>query len=235
MRLQLGNGRFEGHRVVSAESLAATLIPRVGMSDKVSYAMGWVSQRTPNGTIIWHDGGTSAFGAYVGFLPDKHVGVIVLTNEANVGLPDALGLWSLDRLLGNPKIDHVANALKSATAKFEASAKLFAKPANPRPFPPVAPLAGSFVNSGFGKAVVPPDGEALTMEFQATGARLKLEPWDGDIFTARLMALGRFAAVAEDLGPLPSGFVQFQMDKEGKLNTLRLSFDDGQAYDFKRE
>jgi hypothetical protein len=41
--------------------------------------------------------------------------------------------------------------------------------------------------------------------------------------------------VAENLGPRPSGFVQFQMDKEGKLNLLRLSFDDGQAYEFRRE
>ena len=49
------------------------------------------------------------------------------------------------------------------------------------------------------------------------------------------MPLGRFAAVADNLGPLPVGFVQFQMDKDGKLNVLRLSFDDGQAYEFKRQ
>ena len=49
------------------------------------------------------------------------------------------------------------------------------------------------------------------------------------------MPLGRFAAVAEDLGPLPYAFVQFQIDKDGRLNVLRLSFDDGQAYDFTRE
>jgi hypothetical protein len=43
------------------------------------------------------------------------------------------------------------------------------------------------------------------------------------------MPLGRFAAMAEDLGPLPNGFVQFQADKDAKLNLLRLFFDDGQA------
>jgi hypothetical protein len=31
------------------------------------------------------------------------------------------------------------------------------------------------------------------------------------------------------------GFVQLQMDKDGKLGLLRLSFDDGQAYEFRRE
>lgn len=49
------------------------------------------------------------------------------------------------------------------------------------------------------------------------------------------MPLGRFAAMAEDLGPLPNGFVQFQADKDAKLNLLRLFFDDGQAYDLRRE
>jgi len=57
----------------------------------------------------------------------------------------------------------------------------------------------------------------------------------GDVFTAKMMPLGRFVAIAEDLGPLPMGFVQFQIDKEGRLNLLRFSLDDGQAYEFVRE
>ena len=73
------------------------------------------------------------------------------------------------------------------------------------------------------------------MELQATGAKLQLEPWDGDIFTARLISNGQFAAMVENLGPLPNGFVQFQIDKSAKLNLLRFSFDDGQAYEFHRE
>jgi hypothetical protein len=31
------------------------------------------------------------------------------------------------------------------------------------------------------------------------------------------------------------GFVQFQMNSDGKLNLLRLSFDDGQRFEFRRE
>ena len=90
--------------------------------------------------------------------------------------------------------------------------------------------------AGFlGKAVVVLEDEALVLELRATGAKLKLEPWDGEVFTAKLVPIGRFAAVAEALGPVPNGFVQFQIDTEAKLNRLRLSFDDGQAYEFRRE
>ena len=235
VRLQLGNGTLEGRRIVSPEGLAFTRTPKVALSDKASYALGWVIQQTPNGNIVWHNGGTAAFGAYVGMVPDRNIGVIILTNETNVGVPDAIGRWILDLILGNTKVDHVADVLKAAEANFGTAAKLFAKPVSPRPFPPLAPLAGTFTNPSFGKAVVGLEGDTLVMELQATGAKLQLEPWDGGVFTARLMPIGRFAAMVDNLGPLPNGFVQFQIDKSAKLNLLRLSFDDGQAYEFHRE
>ena len=121
-----------------------------------------------------------------------------------------------------------------ATRLKYADDKQFARPASPRPFPSLAPLAGNFANPSFGKTVLRPEGDALVLEIKVSGAKLKLDPWDGDIFTAKLMPTGRFASVVENEGR-PSGFVQFQIDKDGKLNLLRLSFDDGQAYEFRRE
>ena len=235
VRLQLGNGSFEGRRIVSPENLAATRSARVAINDKAIYAMGWLTSLTPNGNVVWHNGGTYGFGAYIGMLVDKDVGVIILTNAEQVGFPDAVGAWTFDRLLGNPAVDHAANTLKAATAKFEAADKPFAKPANPRPFPPLAPLAGNFVNPSFGKAALRLDGDALVLDLQGPGSQLKLEPWDGDVFTVRVVARGAFAAVAENMGPRPGGFVQLQIDKDGKLGVLRLSFEDGQAYEFRRE
>jgi hypothetical protein len=208
----------------------------VAITDKSSYALGWIIQQTPNGSIVWHNGGTFGFGAFVGLLVDKDVGVIILTNEENNGLPDSIGSWALDRLLANPRVDYAADTLKAAKTSFETTAKLIAKPANPRPFPALAPLAGNFANPSFGVAVVAQDGNALVMELQATGAKLRLEPWDGDIFIARLMPIGPFGPIVE--GAMRKGFVQFQMDKDGKLNLLRLSSEQEastQAYEFRRE
>jgi hypothetical protein len=67
-----------------------------------------------------------------------------------------------------------------------------------------------------------------------TGAKLELEPWDGDVFTAKLMPPGRFAAVVENFDPMLDGFAQFQMDWDARLNLLHLSFEDG-PYEFRRE
>lgn len=234
LRLQLGNGSLDGKRIVSAENLAVTRMARVAFNDKMAYAMGWMILATPNGTIIWHNGGTPSFGAYVGLLLDRKIGIVVLTNEANNGLPDAIGYWALDRLLGNPEVDYVAQALKRARAGAEEDAKTFAKPAAPRPFPALAPLAGSFTNPAVGKTSVKPDGDGLAMEF-SNGAVLKLTPWNGEIFTAALAPTGQFDAMVQNLGPGPTAFAQFQMDPSGALNILRLTAPDGQSYEFKRE
>jgi Beta-lactamase len=235
VRLHLAGGSFEGERLVSEENLAVTKVPRVGMSDTFAYAMGWVVQSTPNGRIVWHNGGTTSYGAFIGTAPDRDLGVIVLTNEINVGFPDAIGEWTLDRLMGNPEVDHVAAKLAAAKAADAAADALFAEPASPRPAPPLGPLAGDFANPAFGAVSVAEDAGALVLAFAETGARIRLDPWDGGVFTASLVAEGQFAAVAANLGPLPLGFVQYQMDKAGKLDLFRLSMSDGQVYDFRRQ
>ncbi|MBM6595599.1 serine hydrolase [Microvirga pudoricolor] len=235
LRLQLGRGALDGKRLLSTESLTFTHTPKIAMTEQLSYAFGWVVQQTPGGTIVWHNGGTPSFGSYVGLLPNRDLGIVVLTNETNVGFPDAIGLWVLDRVLGNARVDHVANGLARAKAGVQASDALFAKPADPRPFPPLAPLAGTYANPSFGKVSLAVEGEGLTMELAATGAKLRLDPWNGDVFTVRIVPLGPYAAMAENLGPAPNAFVQFQIDGQGKLDTFRLSMDDGQAYTFGRE
>ena len=149
-------------------------------------------------------------------LEDKYAQLAFRCKEEQQGFPGAIVFWALD----NPVVDHVADVLKLATGKFAAAEKMFAKPANPRPFPPLAPLTGNFVDPTFGKAALRLDGDGLVLALQGSGAELKLEPWDGDVFTVGLVPAGRFAAVAENLGPPPIGFVQFQIDKEGRLGLL---------------
>jgi CubicO group peptidase (beta-lactamase class C family) len=235
VRLQLDDGVFEGKQIVSSENMAVTRIARVGLNDRAAYAMGWVLSETPNGTLTWHNGGTTAFGAFVGLQRDRKLGLIILSNEQNVGFPDALGAWIMDRLLGNPEVDHAAETLTRAKTNYEDAAKLFAPPPNPRPVPSLADLPGEFANPAIGTAELALNAGELTFAFNSTGAQLNLRPWDGDIFIASLIPEGRFADIAANLGPNPNAFVQFQMDNRGKLNLLKLSFDDGQAYEFHRK
>src|SRR5262249_6792205 len=131
----------------------AAAIRALRHADPVSSFRTTVAQ-TPSGSIVFHNGDTLGFGTFVALLPGRDVGVIVLSNEGNVGLPDALGMWALDRLLEHPVVDHVADALKGAKEQFASFDKLFARPASPRPFPPLAPLAGRVTSPSFGKGVL---------------------------------------------------------------------------------
>lgn len=236
VRMQLGMGEFEGARIVSEANLAQTRLPRVGLSDRVSYAMGWVWQATPNGRILWHNGGTPSHGAFVGLVPDRDLAVIVLTNETNVGFPDAVGEWTIDRLLGNPEVDHVAAKLAQATAAAKAGAAAFAEPADPEPSPEAAALAGDYANPSFGAITLEAGENGLVGALAETGDSFAFAPWSGAVFTLSLVADDRNAAMAANIGPGPLGFVQFTAGGDGKLAGFRF-FDkeNGQVFDFARK
>jgi hypothetical protein len=73
-----------------------------------------------------HDGGTDGFSSIVGLQLDKHIGLIVLTNQSNVLFPDAIGVSIFDQLLGNSPVYNVAELLKVATKQYSDEDKKFA-------------------------------------------------------------------------------------------------------------
>lgn len=79
------------------------------------------------------------------------------------------------------------------------------------------------------------DGDVTTLELVDSRAKLRIDPWNGVVYSATLVPDAKFAAIAANLGPLPIAFAQFQNDKDGKPTVLRLTFSDGQAYDFARK
>ncbi|MEQ8695394.1 MAG: serine hydrolase domain-containing protein [Bauldia litoralis] len=235
LRLLLNDGTFDGQEIVSPRNLAATWMARVALNDAVTYANGWINLATPNGTVTWHNGGTDGFGAFVGLDRARKIGVVVLTNQTNVGFPDAVGLWTFDRLQGNPDVDHVANMLERQVATYAAQDETFATPDDAQPPPAFGPLVGEFASPVFGKATLSQADDDLLLRLAETGAGIQLSPWDGGVFTFRLAADGDFAAMAEILGPTPRGFAAFVTGADGQPDTLRLTFGDGQAYDFSRD
>ncbi len=235
VRMHLAGGTVDGKRIVSEEGLSFTKTGRVPITEKLIYAMGWVVQLTPNGQIVWHNGGTTAFGAFIGTVRDKDIGVIVLTNETNVGLPDAIGEWVLYRLLGNAVPDVVAQKLKQAKAGEAATAAQYAPVEAPAPTPNLAQLAGAFGEGSFGDVTVEADKGALSLKIERTGAVLDFRPRGPYLFDVTLRPEGRFAAVADNIGPSPIGFAEFQVDASGAYDRLQISLpDNGQSYSFTR-
>jgi CubicO group peptidase (beta-lactamase class C family) len=213
--LQLAGGTTpDGQRIVSAENLAYTRTPKVAVNDKESYALGWIVQQTPNGTVVWHNGGTHSCGSMVILQLDRKLGVIILSNESNVGMPGAVDLWTIDHLLGNPVVDYGAETLTAAKAIFADGVKQFARPANPQPSPPLSPLAGNFANPGFGKAIFAHRWRCDDTRIRRNRRQAAYRPVEWCRLQRNTGAHAKFAAIAANLGPLPIAFAQFQSDKK---------------------
>ncbi|HEU0155695.1 MAG TPA: serine hydrolase domain-containing protein, partial [Stellaceae bacterium] len=223
LRLQLGDGLFEGRRLVSEKNLAVTRTPKVAISEHVLYAMGWIIDATANGRVVWHNGGTGGFGALIGFAPAQHVGFVVLSNEENKGFPDGVGLWFFDRLLGNREIDYVQKALDRVTASAAEGSVVYERPAAAHPPPDLGVLAGDYTSEVMGRATLAAADGGLVLTLGETGAQLRLDPFDGAVFTVRLVPQGRFAAAAAGQADMPAGFADFGADGRGRLTRLRIT------------
>lgn len=232
VRTLIAGGMYEGNRIVGAGTLAYTQVPKVAINEQQSYAMGWVIHDTPNGRIVWHNGGTNGFGAHVGLVPHLAVGIVILSNEENRGFADGAAAAFYQALLGNPPFDVLSSALEHARENEEERRAKFTPPASPRPARDLAAYAGRYDTLGLGPAAVAVEDGRLALRL-STGAVLELTPFDGDVFTVRLRPEGRFAAAVEGWGTDPVGFAQFQIDIDGRLADLRWSFGDD-SYLFNR-
>ncbi len=56
-------------------------------------ALGWLITQSPRGSLIWHNGGTAGFSSFIGFDPQRKLGVVVLGNSAARVDPLAFDLW----------------------------------------------------------------------------------------------------------------------------------------------
>lgn len=81
MIMQLQNGvAADGVQVVSAENLLVTREPQVPLSADESYGLGWFIGKYKGLHQVQHGGNTLGFTSSFVFLPERELGVIVLTN-----------------------------------------------------------------------------------------------------------------------------------------------------------
>jgi len=72
-------------------SNAFALTHKITYDKEMSVGLGWHKVKTDNMDCYWHNGGTGGSSSYIGFVPDKKIAVIVLSNAVE----------SVDVLAGN--------------------------------------------------------------------------------------------------------------------------------------
>ncbi len=222
LRLQINRGTVDGRKVLGADALTHTWLPQVPVVEGMSYASGLAARSDPAGRVIWHNGGTTGFASFMGFDPDRKVGIVVLTNLALPGAGDAIGNRFLDMVRGLPETDHAA-ALLAATAARDAALAAIPRdpPADAWPPRPLAAYAGRYDSPVFGPVDVVAAGTGLAVTIGPAAIRIGLTPWSGDTFAAHVPD-------HDDLGVEdPMGFVQFEPGVLGTIRALALDLDTG--------
>ncbi len=84
-------------------------------SPAMSVGLGWHLLNRPGGPIVWHNGGTGGYRAFLGFDPAKKVGVVLLTNSAITA--DDVGFHLIDPKapLSKPPVARTAITVDPAT------------------------------------------------------------------------------------------------------------------------
>ena len=102
VRLQLGNGKFEGKELVNEEAIAQTHVPLVERGKHAIYGvpsfygLGWGITFGPYGTVWGHTGAFSdGTRTVASLIPSEQIGIVVLSNAFPTGMPDALATRSL--------------------------------------------------------------------------------------------------------------------------------------------
>jgi CubicO group peptidase (beta-lactamase class C family) len=202
----------EGERVISEENLLLTWQPQVPVSNETSYGLGWFVGEYKGTQLIEHGGNTLGFTSSFGFLPDKNVGILVLTNaQASNTFNEAVRERFLELVFEqDPTIEANLEFALEQEKKFLEDAQ---KDQVELDVAAVQPFVGTYRNDALGEVTLSLDGDTLMM--------------DAGEFESKLLAYTRDEAIvyAPADPPLASGAEGgFEFRMEGENPVIELSF-----------
>jgi CubicO group peptidase (beta-lactamase class C family) len=177
LRFQLNDGQVAGKRLVNSAAFRETHTPQIvipggmgsgrgGAPDTLppathfhTYGMGWMVEDY-RGQYTWqHGGNTPGMTTAVGVMPDKHFGVVVLSNMQSAQLPELLRQYIFDRAVGAPMRDLSGEAygrymVQRKRADSVEKAQAVEHPASAAPPLPLTAYEGTYADSLYGEATV---------------------------------------------------------------------------------
>jgi CubicO group peptidase (beta-lactamase class C family) len=102
VRLMLGDGVFNGQRLVSEKGFAELTRKQINIAGTVDYGLGWFLRQWNGHKIVEHGGNIDGFNAQVAFMPDQKLGFVLLTNvtASPIGAIAMNTIWQA--LVGTP-------------------------------------------------------------------------------------------------------------------------------------
>jgi len=237
MRVQLAGGAYRGAdgrerrlfseksqqqmwQVITPIAVATPSVPELlpAKPNFVGYGQGWTLSDYRGQKLVWHTGGWPGMVSRLTLLPEKKLGVVVLTNAELGGAFHAITLRVLDAYLDAPKTDWNA-AYAAALAKSRQNAddswakheKARAKASSPSL--PLTRYVGVWRDPWYGDVTIEQRDGRLRMQFTRTKSLLgTLEHWQHDTFIVRW----------DERWLNADAFVSFSLDPDGEPREARM-------------
>ena len=228
LSLNINKGTLNGKTYYTKNSFTKLTTPHINFkvgenTENVhfkSYALGWNTQDYQGYQTIGHSGGYDGMISKSTFVPEKGIGIIVLTNSLNWA-SSALVNKSLDVLLANKleakdwsenylgyynKNDSIntVKQLKNEKLRYKLQKKHLV----------LNEYTGVYTDQMYGTVTVTEKDNALHFSMDNTPIfKASLKHWNHHIFTFRFDT---------NLSSLPEGKLWFDLDKNGKISKLHI-------------
>jgi len=156
-----------------------------------AYALGLNVRDYRGQRVISHTGGLPGYVSMVTLLPERNLGVAVLTNAESEEAFAALTWLIVDHDLGPPATDWTTAYLKLRTRMEAEAAEALrtaaaGRDASSRPSLPLAGYAGVYTDAWYGDVAIEEAGGRLVMRFTKTPSLVgDMEHWQHDTFIVR--------------------------------------------------
>jgi len=166
-------------------------ILKLAKPNYLGYGEGWMLSDYRGQKLVWHTGGWPGMVSRVTLVPDRKIGVVVLTSQEVGAAFNAVTMRALDAMLDAPKTDWLAGYAE-AVAKSQENADeswqkhVAARDAKSGPSLPLAKYAGTLRDPWYGDVVVSQEGGKLVLRFSKTAELVgDLSHWQHDTFIVR--------------------------------------------------
>ena len=192
MKLQANEGKFSGKQIISKDNVDFVHRPHIFINkDDITglnqyYALGWEYHTYAPYPIIMHDGETYGNANTAAFIPQKHIGIIVLTNFTSCEMNHALVLRLFDLYFNKPKKDWNKLFLQQAEKTdqlIEKANQDYKKPVSSRPSLPLDQYVGTYTNKIYGNVTITKENHNLALTIGPNHIKLQLKHWDQNIFS----------------------------------------------------
>jgi CubicO group peptidase (beta-lactamase class C family) len=174
LRFHMNDGVVNGKRLVSSAAFREIHTPQIlmgggggrgGAVDSIpvtvfsAYGFGLMIEDYHRNLMWQHGGNTAGMTTAVGMLPERKIGVVVLSSMSGAALPALLMHYIFDRQLGLPVKDYSGEAYartagnRGRADSVEKAQAAVHKPGTPAPLPLTA-YVGTYADSMYGEATV---------------------------------------------------------------------------------